>query len=608
MRQLTSWALLFLFCILLCGCGGNNSTNSNANTGGMTVSVLWPDRSRLIPLASNSIRFSVSNNGSLVASQLLTRPATGGQTTAIVANLPIGNLVASAAAYPQADGTGVAQAQTSLPVTTTAGQLTPVHLTMASTVKAVSLASGQSVSVGQSTSLNFTATDAGGNVVLVSAAAASYTVVSGAGKLQSLGSQVKGVATGAASLTVTVDGITSPPQDLVVTPVAGSVWSWGETASSGVSPTSVHVSGMDNTIAIAAGYDQVLGIKSDGTVWSSGGNMFGQLGLGTNDMIGNHPPTQIPGLTGMIAVAGDYFQSLALKSDGTVWAWGRNGFGELGDSTNIERDSPVQTVGLGNVIAIAAGHAHSLALKSDGTVWAWGGNSSGQLGDGTTTDRHIPVQTVGLSNVIAIAAGAPGLALKSDGTVWAWGDGTFGNGAPADANPHPTPVRVSSLANIIAVAGGAGHSMVLKSDGTVWAWGINGNGELGDGTIMDRYTPVQTVGLSDVVAIAPGGVHSMAMKSDGTVWCWGDNDGGEEGDGTFVKRLSPVQVHNMTNAVAIAGAGGKFNLAIVGPTSRTVRPAVRTDKRPASLHASDPPATRTSGVEGDPGKALRPRP
>jgi alpha-tubulin suppressor-like RCC1 family protein len=158
----------------------------------------------------------------------------------------------------------------------------------------------------------------------------------------------------------------------------------------------------------------------------------------------------------------------------------------------ITRTIPGPVSGLSNVIAIAAGDTHTVALKSDGTVWTWGDNSFGQLGDGTTTLRTTPVQVSGLGNVLAIAAGVwHTVALKSDGSVWVWGDnnsGQLGNGT-ADTSPHPTPNQASGLSSIIAIEAGEHHVVALKSDGTVWTWGNNGLGQLGDGTTTNRYHP-----------------------------------------------------------------------------------------------------------------------
>ena len=173
--------------------------------------------------------------------------------------------------------------------------------------------------------------------------------------------------------------------------------------------------------------------------------------------------------------------------------------------------------------SISAGYAHTVALKQDGTVWAWGGNDYGQLGDGTQTDSLTPVQVSGLSSVTAIAAGAyHTVALKQDGTVWAWGDNTYGELGDGTQTNSSTPVQVSGLSNVTAIAAGWSYTVVLKQDGTVWAWGLNYFVELVD--VIYPYgslTPVQVSGLSSVTAIAAGGYYTVALKQDGTVWAWG---------------------------------------------------------------------------------------
>ena len=195
---------------------------------------------------------------------------------------------------------------------------------------------------------------------------------------------------------------------------------------------------------------------------------------------------------------------------------------------------------------IAAGGHHTVSLKSDGTVWAWGYNGYGGLGDGTTTQRTTPVQVYGMSGVTAIAArGYHTVSLKSDGTVWAWGykgDGELGDGTYTNSS---TPVQVSSLSGVTAIAAGYYHTVSLKSDGTVWAWGSNDGGQLGDGTTTQRATPVQVSGLSGVTTIAAGYWHTISLKSDGTVWAWGSNGDGELGDGTTTDRYTPVQISGL---------------------------------------------------------------
>ncbi len=258
-------------------------------------------------------------------------------------------------------------------------------------------------------------------------------------------------------------------------------------------------------------------------------------------------------VTPKIAAGG--WHTIALKSNGTVWVWGYNGSGQLGDGTTNDGVSPVQVTGFSGATAIAGGLYYTLALKSDGTVWTWGQSPAG-------SSSASPTQIKGLSDITAIAAGGyHGLAMKPDGAVWAWGsngNGQIGNGTTTVAY---TPVQVNGMSNVTAIAGGNYHSLALKSDGTVWAWGHNGNGQLGDGTTTDRNTPVQVSGLSNVTAIAAGGYHSMALKSDGTLWTWGYNRTGQLGDGTTSIKTTPVQVSGITNVIAVSG-GSNFTAVL----------------------------------------------
>jgi alpha-tubulin suppressor-like RCC1 family protein len=360
-----------------------------------------------------------------------------------------------------------------------------------------------------------------------------------------------------------------------VAAVPSTPWAWGYNhdgeLGNGTAPvpsyTPVQVSGLSGVTAIAAGLAYSLAVKSDGTAWAWGNNSAG---------VPSYTPVQVSGLSGVTAIAAGT-HSLALKSDGTAWAWGAGNAGGV-----------VQVSGLSGVTAIAAG-THSLALKSDGTAWAWGYNGFGQLGDGTTTDRLTPVQVSGLSGVTAIAAGlAYSLAVKSDGTAWAWGnnwDGELGDGTTM--NERSTPVQVSGLSGVTAISGSGGsggsHSLAVKSDGTAWAWGFNTQGELGDGTTNERSTPVQVSGLSGVTAIAAGWYHSLAVKSDGTAWAWGENAYGDLGDGTTNNSSTPVQVSGLSGVTAIAG-GGFHSLALSSPPSCPAAGATPATERASSTN------------------------
>ena len=282
----------------------------------------------------------------------------------------------------------------------------------------------------------------------------------------------------------------------------GTVQAWGYNVNGQLgdgtntdSHVPVQVITLTGITAIGAGGYHSLALKNDGTVWTWGRNYHGQLGNGSNT--DSNVPVQVSSLSGIIAIAAGGFHCLALKDDGTVWAWGENNYGELGNGTNTDSNFPVQVSSLAAVTAIAAGMMyHSLALKNDGTVQAWGGNGYGELGNGNTTDSNVPVQVSSLTGVTAIAAGDHhSLALKNDGTLRAWGRNYYselGNGNNTDSN---VPVQVSALTDVTVIGTGSMHPLALKNDGTVWAWGANFYGELGNGTNTASNVPVQVIGL-----------------------------------------------------------------------------------------------------------------
>lgn len=359
----------------------------------------------------------------------------------------------------------------------------------------------------------------------------------------------------------------------------GNVWGWGDNGfgelgngTTVATSTPSQVSNLSAVVAIANGCcddEFSLALKSDGTVWAWGGNGFGELGVGTN--ASSSTPIQVNGLSNVIAIAAGWDHSVAVKSDGTVWAWGLNGNGELGNGSITNSNTPVQVSNLSGVIAVAAGDGESMALKSDGTVWVWGYNGNGQLGLGNTSAAPVttPVQVSSLSGIVAIAVGnGNSLVLKNDGSVWGWGfnlDGRLGNGTTTSSS---TPVQTSNLSSVIAIAAADGHSLALKVDGTAWAWGSNGNGQLGDGTTTSSTTPVQVSGLSSVTSIAAGSGYSIAVKNDGTLWAWGFNSTGQLGIGTkgITPVTAPVQVNSLSGVTGIA-AGDIFTMAIQSPAN-----------------------------------------
>ncbi len=346
----------------------------------------------------------------------------------------------------------------------------------------------------------------------------------------------------------------------------GTVWAWGSNESGQLGDgsqsfgssfsrlTPVLVQNLSDVTALAGGFSHSLALKSDGTVWGFGGNFKGQLGDGSVMM--QKTPVRVGDLTGVRSIAAGRFFSLVLKTDGTVWGFGDNEGGQLGTGagSGLPVTSPVQAVGLSNVTAIAAGDAHGLAVRNDGTVWAWGSNFEGQLGDGTTTGRATPAQVPGLSGIVAVAAGEKhSLALKNDGTVWAWGLNTEGQLGDATQTRRLSPVQVvnsggGALTGVTQIAAGARHSMVLKDDSSVWTWGYNGFLQLGEGVLppSNRSTPVRVVNVSGAVRIAAGHYHNAALMADSTLRMWGRNAYGGLGDGTSFARAAPVEVSGIS--------------------------------------------------------------
>jgi alpha-tubulin suppressor-like RCC1 family protein len=245
--------------------------------------------------------------------------------------------------------------------------------------------------------------------------------------------------------------------------------------------------------------------------------------------------------------------SLALRSDGSVWSWGINQTGQMGNGV-AGSAFPLRVSGVSNIVSLAAGWNHSLAVGSNGMVWAWGTNDGGQLGNGFNTNSPTPVQAGAgiLTNAIAVSGGmSHSLALLANGRVMAWGTNSvyeLGNGTSTSS---ATPVFVSALSNIVKISAGAYHSAALDSNGVVWCWGYGGYGQLGQGSTSSSSTPIKV--LSNVVAVAAGLYHTLALQSNGTVWAWGDNYYGELGLGTTVNADAPTQIAALSGVQAIGG-------------------------------------------------------
>ena len=341
-------------------------------------------------------------------------------------------------------------------------------------------------------------------------------------------------ASGTAALTVIATDAAgrtgSAALSLTIAPRAGRLYSWGYNGNgqlgSGVATayTSVlgPVTGMTSVTAVSTGRYDSFAVRSDGALFGWGANSQGELGTG-------HPsavvasPVAVSGIDSVTAVANGDASTYALRADGTVWAWGSNNYGQLGNHTVDPGLVPAPVPGLSGVVAIAAGASTGYALKADGTVWGWGFDVQGEIGDGGNTSIDYVVQVANLTSVVSIAAGQDATyAVKSDGTVWAWGNGAngaLGNGGVVDSN---VPVPVVGLSTGVAVAGGEGGGYALLTNGTVWAWGDNRYGTLGNGVVSGSSTvPVQVHDLTGVLSISAGYSEGYALLADGTAQAWG---------------------------------------------------------------------------------------
>ena len=236
-----------------------------------------------------------------------------------------------------------------------------------------------------------------------------------------------------------------------------------------------------------------------------------------------------------------------------LMVWGNNNNGKLGDNTTTNKSSPVQTIAYGNnwkqvscggVTTIAA------AIKTDGTLWCWGFNGNGQLGDNTVTNKSSPVQTVGFATNWKQVSCGSGLvaqshtaAIKTDGTLWAWGRNSNGQLGDNTITNKSSPVQTVTFGtNWKQVSCGTSFTAATKTDGTLWLWGLGTSGQLGNDAATSRSSPVQTISFgSNWKQVACGDNHTAAIKQDGTLWLWGDNSYGNLGDNTTIKKSSPVQ-------------------------------------------------------------------
>jgi alpha-tubulin suppressor-like RCC1 family protein len=371
--------------------------------------------------------------------------------------------------------------------------------------------------------------------------------------------------------------LTAPPA--IAVDGAGQISTWGDNTYGqlGDGSTTDHLTpklipSLSGVQQLEGGREHVLALTTTGAVLAWGWNKHGQVGNGSTGGIVKSP-AQV--LTAAIDIGAGHYSSFAVKADGTVWGWGQNTSGQIGTGTTALRvRAPRRIAGLDGVsiVDVAGGRNHAIALTAGGTVYAWGSNQYGQLGNGTWQNSSDPVLVSSLTDVVGIFAGRDhNLAVRSDGSVWSWGyngHGELGDGTSTNRNAPVRVVRLngSALGKIVQVGAGANHSLALRSDGTLWAWGRNNFGQLGEGTFSTRRRAVQVSGLSSVEQMAGGRQNSIAVTTGGQVYTWGENLFGQLGDGTVstTGRNIPGKVASLSNVSAV-GMGRDYGMAIVVP-------------------------------------------
>jgi alpha-tubulin suppressor-like RCC1 family protein len=354
------------------------------------------------------------------------------------------------------------------------------------------------------------------------------------------------------------------------------LWAWGSngcgrlgdgTLTDRCSPVQEFGSATD-WAQVSAGSCHTAAVKTSGTLWAWGNNGSGRLGDGTVTQRCS-PVQEFGSSSDWTHVSAGQSHTAAVKTSGQLWAWGLNTSGQLGDGTVTSRCSPVQEFcSAGDWAQVSAGVGHTAAVKTSGQLWAWGSNAQGRLGDGTVTSRCSPVQEFcSAGDWAQVSAGNSNTAAtKTSGTLWAWGLNTSGQLGDGTVTNRCSPVQeIGSSTDWTQVSTSNAFTAAVKTSGQLWAWGINSQGRLGDGTLTNRCSPVQEISSSaDWAQVSAGSDHTAAVKTSGTLWAWGRNGQGRLGDGTLTDRCSPTQEFCSATDWAQVSAGLSHTAAIRG--------------------------------------------
>ncbi|MCL2814553.1 MAG: S-layer homology domain-containing protein [Oscillospiraceae bacterium] len=314
-----------------------------------------------------------------------------------------------------------------------------------------------------------------------------------------------------------------------------------------------------------AGYSYTVAIDGEGSLWAWGINYYGQLGDGTTD--NRNAPKKIASGKKFTRVSAGYGHTVAIDSDGGLWAWGWNQYGQLGDGTTDDKKEPTRIAPKVKFAQVAVGGDHAVAIDSEGNLWAWGRNQYGQLGDGTTAHKKEPTKIASKVKFAQVSAGAfHTVAIDSEGSLWAWGDNLYGQLGDGTNTDKKEPAKVASGKKFAQISAGDLHTEAIDSDGGLWAWGNNDYGQLGDGTTTKRKEPAKIASETKFAQVSAGGAHTAAIDSEGSLWAWGRNQYGQFGDGTTTSKKEPARIVSETKFAQVS-TGAYHTLAIAGDGS-----------------------------------------
>lgn len=305
---------------------------------------------------------------------------------------------------------------------------------------------------------------------------------------------------------------------------------------------------------ISLGGRHSAAIKKDGSLWMWGKNDRGQLGDGTINSDELDPPYEKKPkkiLDNVSSVSLGEGHTAAIKKDGSLWIWGYNACGQLGNGAPFgTRDNNINTPFhlMDNVVSVKLGYVDSFCIKSDNSLWAWGKNACGMHGDGTSVSRNYPTKVMSDVATVEVRLWISAF-IKTDGSLWMCGYNYHGELGDGTTQKRVSPVKV--MDDVSAVSIGGNHVLAIKKDESLWAWGYNGDGQLGDGTTENKTTPTKI--MENVAWISAGNCHSAAIKTDGSLWVWGENEYGQLGDGTKENKSTPIKIMDDVASVSLGG-------------------------------------------------------